>query len=88
MFYVGEKFRFYVNIYDRNNNLYSPSTVTITVKVGDTEKVSNATMTEESTGVFYYDITFDEEGDYDVIVKADTGEIIQIEKTTLHVTTP
>jgi len=56
--------------------------------VGDTEKVSNATMTEESTGVFYYDITFDEEGDYDVIVKADTGEIIQIEKTTLHVTTP
>ena len=76
-FYVGECMRFKSKFYDSAGALTDPTAVTCTATTEGVTKVDNAAMTKLSTGIYYYEVTLDVAGMWDLWAKGTSGNLIQ-----------
>lgn len=67
-FFVGEKLPLEVEI-RKDGALQDPASITVTIYANGTAKVTDAAMTQDSTGKYHYDITFDEAGRWTAYIK-------------------
>ncbi len=79
---AGTVIRITNEIRDKDNNLFDPDSVVITITdSSETEKITEAAMTQETTGKYYYNwqsaIT-DISGSYRIKVKAISGSYTAI----------
>ena len=86
MFYVGETFKYKVQIKDKVSGILSdPDSVKLTAYLDGVKKIDNQPMLKESTGVYYYEIPFDAPGNWVIKITATAGTIVQIEKDSIYV---
>lgn len=87
MLHLNEVFRFKVQVKDVNGVLTDPTSIklTATEMTGETTMVDDQDMVRESEGVYYYDTTMSELGEWEFKVTATSAPLSQIEKFYLKV---
>lgn len=84
-FYLGEVTRFKAKFYNSAGALTDPTAVTCTASVDGVTKVDNAAMTKSSTGIYYYEVTLNVAGSWDLWAKGTSGNLIQIQHDQIQV---
>jgi len=78
-FYIGEVYRTTTTVRNSAGTVTDPDAITCTATVNGVVKVNAQAMTQSSTGIYYYEITLDTAGQWDISSSATSGNLIQIE---------